>query len=255
MNSRSLITLESKNQVNIQNGFNWSTDGGNGERKCNFLSDLLDVHRTFKSASSLLPRTRLSVAYERSTGGCKLDESIQIIMSLLSDRVYQIYLENTMDIHELYNKVKSLLAASGVRRPTPLIGREQATLAEVWDGLLEGIPRCVKRLVSMGRELPGINELNTKDFTTIVNTHLFNFYLLSYSMLYIDEENYNLLFNKIQYTRNWMLKVIGEEMVNALFEWTKKFNDLCLTYREIALLFPFLLTTPGLFHNNTFLAQ
>lgn len=211
------------------------------------MSDLLNIHKTFKSPNSLLPRTRLSTGVDDTSGDSyRLDESIQIIMSLLTNRVYQIYIEHTRDVREMCSDVKRLMAASGSRRPSPLIGRDQVTLADVWDGLLEGIPKCVKGLISIARELPGINELDTKDFTTIINNHLFNYYLLRFSPLYIDGENYSLLCNNIQYTRHWMLKVIGEDMVEALFAWTEKFNELELTSREIALLFPYLLTKSGM---------
>lgn len=216
-------------------------------RTFSFMSDLLSIHKAFKSPNSLMPRTSLSNTYDEATGeGYRLDESIQIIMSLLSNRVYQIYVEHTRDVREMYSEIKRLMATSGgTRRASPLIGRDQVTLADVWDGLLEGIPKCVKGLIAIARELPGINEIETKDFTTIINTHLFNYYLLRYSSLYIDGENYSLLTNNIQYTRHWMLKVIGEDMVDALFAWTEKFNELELTSREIALLFPYLLTKPG----------
>ena len=215
------------------------------DRRFTLMSDLLNIHKTFKSPSSLLPCTRLSVAYDQSTGENRLDESIQIIMSLLGNRVYQIFVEHSSEVRELRAEVKRLMTACGVRRQSPLLGRDQVTLADVWDGLLEGIPKCVKGLIAVARQLPGINELNTKDFTAIINSHLFNYYLIHYSSLYIDGENYNLLSNNIQYTRHWMLKVIGEDMVDALFAWTEKFNELELTAREIALILPYLLTTPG----------
>lgn len=216
------------------------------DRRFTFMSDLLNIHKTFKSPNSLLPCTRLSLANnQKGEENSRLDDSIQIILALLINRVYQIYVEHSREITEMLSEVKRLIAANGVRRSSPLLGRDQVTLADVWDGLLEGIPKCVKGLIAMARELPGINELNTKDFTAIINSHLFNYYLLRFSPLYIDGENYNLLSNNIQYTRHWMLKVIGEDMVDALFAWTEKFNELELTTREIALLFPYLLTIPG----------
>ena len=39
-----------------------------------------------------------------------------------------------------------------------------------------------------------------------------------------------------------MNQVVGQEMVNAMFEFAKEFNELFLTQKEIALSFPFVLT-------------
>ena len=51
----------------------------------------------------------------------------------------------------------------------------------------------------------------------------------------------------IQYTKYWMEKVIGIEMVDAIFDFSNKLNSLNLTAREISLLFPVALTAPGKF--------
>lgn len=51
--------------------------------------------------------------------------------------------------------------------------------------------------------------------------------------------------NGIQYTKYWMEKVIGKEMVDYIFDFANKFNSLNLTAREMSLLFPVALTAPG----------
>ena len=64
-----------------------------------FMAELLDIHKAFKSPQSLLPRTRLSTGSfdsASSTSSSSLSrieavgDSMQIIMSLLIDRVYQV---------------------------------------------------------------------------------------------------------------------------------------------------------------------
>lgn len=51
--------------------------------------------------------------------------------------------------------------------------------------------------------------------------------------------------NGLQYTRKWMNKIIGEEMVETMFEFAKKFNDLTLTEEEYSLVFPIVLCVKG----------
>lgn len=51
--------------------------------------------------------------------------------------------------------------------------------------------------------------------------------------------------NGLQYTRQWMNKIIGEEMVQTMFEFASKFNALHLTQEEHALLFPVVICVKG----------
>lgn len=64
-----------------------------------FMAELLDIHKAFKSPQSLLPRTRLSTgSFDSASSSSSLSrietvgDSMQIIMSLLIDRVYQVRL-------------------------------------------------------------------------------------------------------------------------------------------------------------------
>ncbi len=51
--------------------------------------------------------------------------------------------------------------------------------------------------------------------------------------------------NGLQYTRQWMNKIIGEEMVQTMFEFANKFNSLYLTHEEHALIFPVVICVKG----------
>ena len=51
--------------------------------------------------------------------------------------------------------------------------------------------------------------------------------------------------NGLQYTRQWMNKIIGEEMVETMFEFTKQVNTLNLTQEEYALIFPIVICAKG----------
>ena len=51
--------------------------------------------------------------------------------------------------------------------------------------------------------------------------------------------------NGLQYTRQWMIKIIGEDMVEAMFTFANKFNALNLTQEEYALVFPVIICTKG----------
>ncbi len=51
--------------------------------------------------------------------------------------------------------------------------------------------------------------------------------------------------NGLQYTRQWMNKIIGEQMVQTMFEFANKFNALRLTHEEHALVFPVVICVKG----------
>ena len=54
-----------------------------------------------------------------------------------------------------------------------------------------------------------------------------------------------LLPNGLQYTRRWMIKIIGEDMVQGMFDFAQRFNALKLTHEEYALVFPIAICAQG----------
>ena len=141
---------------------------------------------------------------------------------------------------QLYEKAVTL-----VYRGIKVKDGEDATLKDVWDGLLESIPQCVKCLISFAKEMPGLNEISQKDLTLIINNKLFDYFIIKHSPLFINGESYCMLPNNIQYSRKWMSRVVGVEMVDRMFEFADEFNSLRMTSKEIALLFPFVFTSHG----------
>ena len=51
--------------------------------------------------------------------------------------------------------------------------------------------------------------------------------------------------NGLQYTRQWMCKIMGEEIIESIFEFAKTFNALNLTDEEYALVFPVMICVKG----------
>lgn len=51
--------------------------------------------------------------------------------------------------------------------------------------------------------------------------------------------------NGLQYTREWMNKIIGDEMVRTMFQFADKYNELQLTHEEHALVFPVVICVKG----------
>lgn len=211
---------------------NEEKNNGHGQLSSNFdhpIINLIKFHTPFKNSKI--------VANLNHSGS--FDDTYHIVSSLLSDKIYQIYIEHNRPVENLLERAWCLLGSQ-----MNVFDGWDASVKHVWDGLLESIPTQVKNLIYMCKEIPGLNELCQKDLTNLVNNRLFDYFLIKHASLFINGESFLMLPNKIQYTRSWMLKIIGTEMVDSIFHFAQEFNALKLTSKEIALMYPFVLTMP-----------
>lgn len=115
---------------------------------------------------------------------------------------------------------------------------EQNTLQDILSGLADAIPFHVKNLITFSRQTQALNEIDMDDFNKIINNRLFDFWLIKHSPLLRNNQSYIMLPNGLQYTRQWMLKILGKELVETVFEFAERINQLNLTSQEYALIFP-----------------
>ena len=151
--------------------------------------ELLKNHKPFKAANIIAKRHH-SNFYMNDP---KLDDSYHIVSSLLSDKIYQLHVEHNYKVVSCQERALNLIF-HGI---TEYSGWD-ATKEEVWQGLAESIPIVVDELVSFAKEVPGLNELNSHDFGTIINNKVFDFFTLRHSPLFINEESFMMLPNDIQ---------------------------------------------------------
>lgn len=101
------------------------------------------------------------------------------------------------------------------------------------------------------------------DFNRIINTRLFDYWLveitvvcfflllipkifqIKHAPLLRQNQSYILLPNGLQYTRQWMTKILGSEIVDAIFDLAEQMNQLNLTSEEYALIFPVIICFEG----------
>ncbi|CAF1161154.1 unnamed protein product [Adineta ricciae] len=151
-----------------------------------------------------------------------------------------IELSNTHNscTRQLISRMNTLINSN-----TNIFPGDQSSLQDVLTGLTDAIPFHVKNLITFARQMPAINEIDQDDFHKIMNNRLFDFWMIKHAPLYCQNESYIMLPNGLQYTRQWMIKIIGEDMVEAMFTFAKKFNALNLTQEEYALVFPVIICT------------
>lgn len=204
------------------------------------IYELLKMHKPLRASNIVA-----NCYHSNLNSTTKIDDSYQIISSLLSDKIYQIHIEHNDKVVKLQERAIRLLY-QGVQD----YDGHGSSIKEVWEGLLESIPQVVKNLIAFAREIPGLNELTQTDFNLIINNKVFDFFILRHAPLFINGESFMMLPNNIQYTRKWMNLVIGQEMTDDLFSFSTSFNKLGLTTKEMALLYPLVLT--GNIYDGTF---
>lgn len=165
-----------------------------------------------------------------------LEPSYKIICSLLNDKIYQIFNENMEKINlDLKNTIHMLESEDQSQF-------NNASLDEIWSGLIGFVPCMVKLIIVFVKEMPGLNELSPKDFTTIINNRMFDSFILIHSCFFINGESYLRLNNNAHYSRYWMNKVKGKKKTDAVFDFVEQLNALQMTTRERSLLLPLIIT-------------
>ena len=201
---------------------------------------LIDLNKAFEDSNFKIKRIHSNWAQPNP----KLDISFQLTLSFMSDKIYQVHIETNDRVAGFYQRAQQFIKS---KNSITLVEGHNASLVDVWTGLLEGTKKNIKELISFARQIPGFDKVNTDDLKTILDNRLFDFFMIKHSFLFIDGECYIMLPNNIQYTKSWLTSVIGKLMTDALFEFADEFNQLGLTTKEVALMVPYILTIPGIY--------
>ena len=115
--------------------------------------------------------------------------------------------------------------------------------------LVDALPASLHQSIRFGRDVPGLDKLGSADFATIVNTKIFDYYMIVHSSLFINEESYLYIDNQLIYTRHRMNTIRPKDVVDKLFECTRVFNELNMTKKEKAILIVLIFTMSGRYIN------
>ncbi|CAF1232607.1 unnamed protein product, partial [Adineta ricciae] len=116
-----------------------------------------------------------------------------------------------------------------------------ATVTQIWEDIQKSISVDVTHLMTFARDMPGLNELNTNDFTRILNNRVFDFYIIYNYPLFYKNESYTMTINGFQYSRHFMNQIIGKKTTDALHEFSAKLHTLNITQVEHSLIIPIIL--------------
>jgi hypothetical protein len=189
----------------------------------------------FSEPATLVPQTSFTSLFMDS-------ENINFVflISMIRDKVYHLYvnftkcLEKNLEIYKMLTD-KNIKIFSG----------SDASKEEAWSCYLTNIQHHIKSYIKFSKELPGLNYLTIRDFNAILNDNLPILFGLKITKLYTDKEGYFMM-GDIQLTRKWLTKFFGKTMCECIFEFHRQIKNLKLTDQELALLFPFILTSLGI---------
>jgi hypothetical protein len=167
------------------------------------------------------------------------NEDNLIVLSLVKDKIYQLLNDCFCQIEEDFERAKHLISNS-----VTVYDGYDASIEEVWNAMVKTFANHAKLLVVFAKQIPGFNHLSTNDFVTAINTHLFCLFGIRSIRLFISNECFIMVEN-IQLTRKWLLRLYGEMFTNKVFLFHEHMNKVDLTNREVAMLIPFVLSTPG----------
>lgn len=208
-----------------------------------FLTNLLRMHPAFFNSNLTARMFQSSLVYSLADG---LNETTYKMMSsILNDKIYQ-HMSEQLALNKLnYERAKS---RSNEREEEEVDEDEddeaEPSAEKVWSSLIETLPSVVERMVSFARELQGLSDLAPADFSAIVNSRLFDYFVVVNADLLVDDESYITLKDGVQYKREFMEKISGKPKVDAIFDFANAFNRLDLTVKEKALFLAIVLTIP-----------
>ncbi|CAF4078086.1 unnamed protein product [Rotaria magnacalcarata] len=92
--------------------------------------------------------------------------------------------------------------------------------------------------------IPGLHELNDKDFKQILYNRTFEFWMIIYYPLFYQNESYIITTNGLHLNRYFMTQLIGKETTDALHKFSERLHQLNLTHVEHSLIIPIVLCLP-----------
>ena len=189
------------------------------------LQNLLKHHRIFES-ELLIPVTSIQ------------PESELIIISVLKDKVYQLYKKHITFSNVINNTNESFRNKSFYD-----LSIDDVEAYKIWISFMETISDFTRWLTRFAKELPGFNNMNIEDFSTMVFAAVFPLYTVQVTPFVVNDENFTVISNNLRFTKKRMILASEKVITNLLFEFHMRFQSLNLTEQELCLFYPFLLTS------------
>ncbi|UJR36171.1 hypothetical protein I4U23_028905 [Adineta vaga] len=169
----------------------------------------------------------------------ELDFEVTSFFRYLRWKMLTSYLKHTKRLRTLMERMFGIINLGITEYPG-----SNATVNQIWEGIQQSISIDVTLMLNFARDMPGFNELNTHDFTYILNNRIFDFYMIYNYPLFYKNESYIMTVNGLHYTRFFMNQIIGKITTDALHEFAERLHGLNITQVEHSLIIPIVLGLP-----------
>lgn len=171
--------------------------------------------------------------------GEKHDQTLFIIISLLREKMLELYLEQREPYDIMLDRARFLIA-----NKVDVFDGHDACKERVLNSTQELLSKHTNDYVRFVQNLPGLTDcIDVNDLIALAQDNFCLVFAMKVTNLFIENEFY-LSLNDVQLSRKWMESLLGIEIANKVFQFHSIFNKLELTDNEISLLIPILITSP-----------
>ncbi|CAF0991456.1 unnamed protein product [Brachionus calyciflorus] len=216
---------------NIENRVNKTTENSLISLKHLIKLNKLDRNKSIDE-KSFIPNTFFSEQYLN-----KSNENQLIVLSLLRDKSYQIYREQTLkfECHEM--RALKLLELGNYEAPRKIYDEETINKLRQLD--MDFLKNHVSSMFLILSELPGFQRVKEHDLNTMINGNFFSVLTLRTFRLFLNGDYFLMLDQNTQLNKEAFGIVAGEKVRDYIFEYIFNLKSLNLTPQEIGLLIPF----------------
>ena len=186
------------------------------------VQNILNRHSTFRTAN-IVAKT-------------SINENFIIYISLLKNKAYQIYKLNIENC-ELVSNIRNRTSTGDFIRPDQHV--DEKTLLNLF---VTAQSQVLTWLNVYAKQLPGFNKFDNEDFSNIIESSICLLLAVKVSEFVKEDENYT-IFQNVQICKSRMSVLFGHSFADLILQFHKDFNQLELIENEMALLYPFVLTS------------
>lgn len=161
--------------------------------------------------------------------------TIEIIASFMHNTTRSAQEKVQVLVNEAHNKINNGFI---------LIDSSDIPLEIILTGFIETVKNEISCMTQLLRNLPVFCDFDSDDILSIIKNKFFNYAIIKYHGLKINNQNYFILKNGLQFTRENMNKVSGIDMINMKFKAYAILNELKLNQNELSALMIFLISYP-----------
>ena len=203
------------------------------------LNSNSDLEFFFKSQSKLYESSTIIAKPSYNDLFNSEGENILYFLAMIRDKCLQLFMEHTKPFEENIKAAREL-----VKKNTTDFQREDITKEIALDCFMNYMKNYGPILVSYVKSMPGFNNININDLSTVIKENLPVVNAFRITDLYINDECY-LIVNNVQLSKKWTLQFFGPTMCESIFKFHKNLNELRLSNYEKALLIPIIITSTG----------